>query len=215
MADAVVRFGFIAAAFTAVLSLVCCLPLGDGQPEAAVRQGARRPSSRDARWATPIQKPGLPNLHKVSEALYRGAQPDDEGWAELKQMGIRTVVNLRSFHSSRSEAAAAGLGYDSLYVKAWHPEDKEIVAFLGIVTDPERTPVFVHCQHGADRTGTLCAIYRMAVQGWTAEEAIEEMTKGGFGFHGVWSNLLDYVRGLDLDDLKRRAGLTAEPRQDG
>jgi len=92
-------------------------------------------------------------------------------------------------------------------MKTWHPEDEEVVRFLKIVSDPNRTPAFVHCQRGADRTGTMCAIYRIAVQGWGREEAIEEMTKGGFGFYSGWQNLINYIRELDIEEIKSQAGL--------
>ena len=167
---------------------------------------ASRPDTKRA-WAPPMDRPGLPNLHKVSDDLYRGAQPTAEGMRELEKMGVKTVVNLRSFHSDRDEIGETALGYEHIYMKAWHAEDEEIVRFLRIVTDRSRTPVFVHCQHGADRTGTLCAIYRIAVQGWTKAEAIREMTEGGFGFHEGWRNLIEYIQGLDIEAIKRRAGL--------
>ena len=122
-------------------------------------------------------------------------------------MGIKTNVNLRSFHSDRDEIEDTGLAYEHIYMKTWHPEDEEVVRFLRIVTDENRTPVFVHCQRGADRTGVMCAIYRIAVQGWSKEEAIEEMTEGGFGFHGAWENMVGYVRQLDIDRIKRQAAL--------
>jgi hypothetical protein len=92
-------------------------------------------------------------------------------------------------------------------MKAWHPEEKEAVRFLKIVTDPKRAPVLVHCQHGADRTGTMVAVYRIAVQGWSKDEAIREMTQGGFGFHPTWSNLPKWIENLDIDRLKRQAGI--------
>jgi len=92
-------------------------------------------------------------------------------------------------------------------MKAWHAEEKELVRFLKIVSDKERQPVFVHCQYGSDRTGTMCATYRIAVQGWTKEEAIAEMTKGGFGFHGVWENLVEYIRKVDVEKIRKKAGL--------
>jgi protein tyrosine/serine phosphatase len=81
------------------------------------------------------------------------------------------------------------------------------VAFLRIATDPKRTPVFVHCRHGSDRTGTMAAVYRIAVQGWTKEQAIAEMTQGGFGFHATFDNLIEYIRGLDIEAIRREAGL--------
>ncbi|MFW6163091.1 MAG: hypothetical protein ACODAJ_10005, partial [Planctomycetota bacterium] len=66
-------------------------------------------------WATPIDKPGLPNLHQVSEDLYRGAQPTAEGMRQLKAMGVRTVINLRKLHSDRDEIGDTGLAYEHIY----------------------------------------------------------------------------------------------------
>ena len=157
-------------------------------------------------WATRVEKPGLPNFHQVSETLYRGAQPTAEGFRQLKALGIKTVVNLRSFHSDREEMGTVALRREHIYFKAWHAEDEEVVRFLKIVTDTNQTPVFVHCQHGADRTGTMCAIYRVAVQGWTKDAAIKEMTEGGFGYHVIWTNLIAYLRRLDIAALQRAAG---------
>ena len=158
-------------------------------------------------WAKRLEVPGVANLHKISEELYRGAQPSGEGVQQLKRLGIKTVINLRSFHSDRAEIGDTGLPYEHIYMKTWHPEDEEVVRFLKIVSDPNRTPVFVHCQRGADRTGTMCAIYRIAMQGWSKDEAIEEMTKGGFGFYSGWQNLINYIRELDIEEIKSQAGL--------
>ena len=150
---------------------------------------------------------GVPNCHKVSDDLYRGAQPSEEGMRQLEKFGIKTVVNLRAFHSDRDELKDANFGSEHISVKPWHPEDEDVVRFLKIVTDKNKTPVFVHCQYGADRTGTMCAIYRIAVQGWSKDDAIEEMTKGNFGFHEIWVNLVDYIRGLDIEKIKQQAGI--------
>lgn len=158
---------------------------------------------RPAHWATPIQREGLPNLHQVTPTLYRGGQPTAAGMRQLKAMGVKTVINLRSFNSDRDELGDTGLGYEHIYMKAWHPEHEEIVRFLRIVTDKNRTPAFVHCQHGADRTGLMCAIYRVAVCGWTKEEAIKEMTEGGFGHHVIWGNLATFIENLDIEAIKK------------
>jgi len=113
---------------------------------------------------------------------------------------IKTIINLRSFHSDRDEISSTGLTYEHIYMKTWHPEIKEVIRFINIATDPSRAPVLVHCQHGSDRTGTMCAFYRIIVEGWTREEAIREMTEGGFGFHGIWQNLIRYIN----DDVIKR-----------
>lgn len=163
---------------------------------------------RPAVWAQPIEVEGVPNLHKINDGLYRSAQPTALGMKGLKVMGIETIVNLRSFHSDRDEIGDLGLAYEHIYMKAWHPEEKEVVRFLQIVTNPRRLPVLFHCQHGADRTGTMCALYRVIVQGWSKEEAIKEMTQGEYGFHGIWQNLIRWINELDIDRIKKRAGLS-------
>jgi protein tyrosine phosphatase (PTP) superfamily phosphohydrolase (DUF442 family) len=165
------------------------------------------PANRPTHWAMPMQMEGVPNLHKVSDTLYRSAQPSSEGMRNLKAMGIETIVNLRSFHSDRDEIGDTGMAYEHIQMKAWHAEEEDAVKFLQIVTDPKRSPVLVHCQHGADRTGTMCALYRVVVQGWSKEEALKEMMQGGFGFHGIWENLIQWINGLDIEGIKKKAGI--------
>jgi len=167
-----------------------------------------QPPERPSEWAQPMVLKGVPNLHRITEGLYRSAQPSALGMSQLKVMGIETIVNLRSFHSDRGEIGDLGLAYEHIYMKAWHPEEKEVVRFLQIVINPRRVPVLFHCQHGADRTGTMCALYRVVVQGWSKEAAIEEMTQGGYGFHGIWQNLISWINDLDIDNIKKRAGLS-------
>jgi protein tyrosine phosphatase (PTP) superfamily phosphohydrolase (DUF442 family) len=164
-------------------------------------------ADRPKMWAHPLKVEGVPNLYQVSDTLYRSAQPTAEGMRNLKKMGIETVINLRSFHSDRDEIGSTGLGYEHIYMKAWHPERKEIVRFLQLVTNSKRTPVLVHCEHGADRTGTMCAFYRVAVEGWTKEDALREMTEGGYGFHKVWQNLPKWIADIDLNSIKQEAGI--------
>jgi len=162
---------------------------------------------RDPNWAQPVKVAGAQNCFTISPVLFRSAQPTAEGFQSFKKMGVRTVINLRSFHSDRKKIGDTGLAYEHIYMKTWHAEDHEVVRFLQIVTDPKRQPVIVHCQHGSDRTGTMCAIYRIAVQGWTKEQAIREMKEGGYGFHKIFFNLPRYISKLDVAAIKRRAGL--------
>ena len=171
----------------------------------------RSQQSRPEKWAQPVELAGVPNLHKVSDTLYRSAQPSARGMRELKDMGIETIVNLRSFHSDRDEIAGTGLGYEHIYMKAWHPEEKELVRFLQVVTNEKRTPVLVHCQHGADRTGLMCAVYRIVVEGWTKDEAIKEMSDGGYGFHPLWVNIVKEVEELDVEEIREKARLNERP----
>ena len=163
--------------------------------------------------ANSIQMEGLPNLSKVSDDLFRCAQPTLNGMRNLKDIGIKTIVNLCAFHSDRDMLKNTGLRYENIHLVAWPliPEEKQAVKFLTIVTDPSRTPVLVHCQHGADRTGTMCAVYRIVVQGWTKEDAIKEMIDGGFGFHRAWGNhLIQWINDLDVGRIRIKSGIKRE-----
>jgi protein tyrosine phosphatase (PTP) superfamily phosphohydrolase (DUF442 family) len=175
---------------------------------------AEEVKERPKEWAQPIELKGVPNLHKVSDSLYRSAQPTTTGMKNLKKLGIKTVVNLRAMHSDKDEIGDVDLASEAIPMNTWHIEEEDAVKFLKIVTDPKRAPVLVHCQHGADRTGTMCAIYRIAVQGWTKDEAVREMTEGGFGFHPVWKNLAPWIEKIDVAKLRQEAGLPEPPASD-
>jgi len=160
-------------------------------------------ADRPAAWATPVQVEGVSHLFKLTDALYRGDQPSAVGMQNLKKLGVKTVINLRSFHSDRDEIGTTVLRQEHIYMKTWHPEREDAVRFLRLVKDPANAPVLVHCQHGADRTGAMCALYRIVVQGWSKQEAIREMREGGFGFHLIWNNLVVWIDECDVERLKK------------
>jgi len=179
-------------------------------------------------WATPLNvNQGLPNLNRINSVLYRSAQPTKEGFEFLSHQPrlypsdqpIKTVVSLRAFHEDRAVMPnQSPLRLEQIRFKTWHPEHEDIIKFLRIATTPALQPILVHCQHGSDRTGTMIAIYRIVVEGWTKEQAKEEMVHGNFGFHPIWQNLLHFIDDLDVDalrvELKKEGAWTANsPKQ--
>lgn len=191
-----------------------CSGAETNQPNVAPQRSQAGPAIvRPTEWAVKLNKPGLPNLCQVTTNLYRGAQPTAAGMAELKAMGVKTVINLRSYHSDKDELAKAGseLKQGRFHMKAWHGEDEDIIRFLKIVSDTNNLPVFVHCQYGADRTGLVCAMYRIALCGWTKQEAIKEMKEGEFGFHRTAKSLVKYLERADIDEIKHLAGIANKP----
>lgn len=168
---------------------------------------AQSSTNRPAKWAHKMEVSGVSNFFLVTTNLYRGAQPTPEGMKQLKAMGIKTVISLREYHSEADVAKEAGLKSIRLQMSPMHASADEVVDFLKAVTDTNNFPVFFHCQRGADRTGTMCAMYRITVCGWTKQEAIEEMKSGGFNFSPVWQNLVSFIENADIADIKRRAGL--------
>ncbi len=172
--------------------------------------GETNTAVRPARWAQKAEVAGVKNCYQVTTNLYRGAQPTAEGMKQLQKLGIRTVINLRAFHSDKDEVAGTGLKSVRFETKPWHAEEEDVVGFLKAVTDTNHLPVFVHCQRGADRTGMMCAMYRIVVCGWTKPEAIDEMKNGGFDFNPAWDNLVSFIEKADIADIKRRAGLAGK-----
>jgi protein tyrosine/serine phosphatase len=159
-------------------------------------------------WATPIELEGVSNFFKVTEDLYRGEQPTTEGMKNLQKMGIKTIINLRLLHSDDEKLEATNLQQVDIRVEAWDADEDEVIDFLKVATDPARQPVFVHCKHGADRTWMMCAIYRMVVNGWDRTDAIQEMTRGDFGYHRIWKDLVRYLERVDVERLRQDAGIT-------
>ena len=163
-----------------------------------------------AQWAEPLQVQGLPNLYKVCDNLYRGAEPTAEGLQALKKLGVHTVIDLRESNGNQARMAELGLTYEHIPMTAFHVKDDNVVQFLRIAGTPDHAPIFVHCKRGADRTGLMCAIYRIALQGWTKDQAIAEMTQGGFRFNHGYQNVVNYIRDANIDQLKQQAGLTPQ-----
>jgi len=112
----------------------------------------------------------------------------------LVALGVKTVVNLRDNHSDADEIGALPLKARRIEIFTGNPKIEQVKAFLAIMDDTNAVPVLVHCQHGADRTGTMCALYRILRQGWKTEDAIREMKEGGYGYHSIWINLPRFVR---------------------
>jgi tyrosine-protein phosphatase SIW14 len=138
----------------------------------------------------------LPNFHKVSQEVYRGAQPKSGGLELLKQLGIKTVVNLRDNdrRAKQEELGAhkAGLQYYNFPFARWgRPQDKEVKQVLSIINNPAHQPVFVHCRDGADRTGLVIAAYRITHDGWTGKQATAEAKR--YGLKPWQLRMRDYI----------------------
>jgi protein tyrosine/serine phosphatase len=149
---------------------------------------------------------GIEKFQKLDDMLYRGAQPDGRGFRDLEQkLGIRTVINLRKRHSDEKMLKGTSLAYKNIGMNVWDAEDEDVIEFLKLVKDEAKGPFFVHCEHGVDRTGFMCAIYRIVIQGWDKEKALAE--RRSFRPHRIWRNLERYIRKMDVEAIRKKAGL--------
>jgi protein tyrosine/serine phosphatase len=133
----------------------------------------------------------LPNFHAVHTYLYRGGEPTERGLAQLKQMGVSTVIDLRRSKQNialeRIQAEQLGLKYISLPMGNFIPSTNKQAQFFAAVTSasqhPESGRVFLHCSHGSDRTGFMVALWRVQHDGWSIADAAWEMVNSGFIVH--------------------------------
>ena len=162
-------------------------------PTASVRaQSAASTTSTPAlrsAYGEKLKLTGLPNGGKITDGLFRGAQPHAEGVAQLKKLGITTIVDLRGenhelVEKERKQAESLGMRFVKIPVSGWSPPSNEQVAQFLALFDDRKEKVFVHCRFGDDRTGVFVATYRMTFDGWPAEQAMKEMYF--FGFNGFW-----------------------------
>jgi protein tyrosine/serine phosphatase len=153
----------------------------------------------------------MKNFFKVDHKLYRSARPGKHDFRELLEHGIQEVLNLRWYHSHRTRhlrhARAAGLKLHRIASKASKINVHQLIEALRVIRDA-KGPILVHCWHGSDRTGAVIAMYRIVFQGVSKEEAIEEMTRGGFGFHGKsFPNIVETILGIDIGYVRRELGM--------
>ena len=136
-------------------------------------------SAQDAR----LTVPGITNFARVNKCLYRGAQPNGDGIKSLARLGVKTIINLRMTNdvwlAEKAEARAMGITYTNVPMSGiGRPTDEQVAKVL-LIIETGTDPVFVHCQHGPDRTGTIIACYRIRHDKWPSKQALQEANEYG------------------------------------
>lgn len=131
------------------------------------------------------ETPTITNFRQINDWFYRGGQPLDDQFTQLTQLGIKTIICLRwNKKVIKHEAEIArdhNLEFVPIPLTYWRlPNREEIDKFFSIVSNESKKPIYLHCKHGSDRTGMLAAFYRIRVDGWSFEQAYDEMKASGF-----------------------------------
>lgn len=157
--------------------------------------------NRPADWATPVAE--AQNLYRIHQDFYRSAQLDSKDVALLQSLGIKTVVSLRSFHSDDKLLKDSSIRLQRVGINTWSINDQNVIAALRAIKAAEKDgPVLLHCLHGADRTGLVTAMYRILYQAWSKEQAMEELIKGGYGYHSMWRNIPKYLKKVNIEKIR-------------
>ncbi|MGZ0704276.1 dual specificity protein phosphatase family protein [Pseudomonas sp. L5B5] len=163
---------------------------------APLAQAADRPEH----WAQPVEKQY--NLYQMSPTLYRSALPDQGAVPLLEKLKVGTVINFLP-ESDANWLSVPGIQQVQLPYRTNHVDDADVLkALRAIQTAEAQGPVLMHCKHGSDRTGLMSAMYRVVVQGWSKEEALSEMTQGGFGDSAHFKDGIRYMMQADVEKLR-------------
>ncbi len=129
----------------------------------------------------------LHHLGVVTEGqVYKsGAMPPAQMAAVAKKLGLRTVVDFRTYRpgqdstnttplenidAEREALAAEGIRHIHLPTPQV-PSDATVGKFLAVMADPANRPILIHCYHGVGRTELFAALYRMEFEGWSNDKA--------------------------------------------
>src|SRR5262249_54530587 len=135
-------------------------------------------ATKPAAPATYVAGISIDNFGRINSNYYRGAQPDGRDYADLAALGVKTVIDLTADGRDDEQEMVQRAGmkfYRIPLITSRRPSDSAVAEFLALVNDPANQPVFVHCQGGRHRTGTMTAVYRITHDGWSADQAYSEM----------------------------------------
>ena len=163
--------------------------------------GLASANERPADWAQPVD-PSF-NLYRLSPTLYRSALPDSDDLPLLRRLGLNSTLSL--IKDDDHEWAGDALTTRNFPTHADRVDDADVIRVLNMLQSAQlQGPVLLHCKHGRDRTGLFIAMYRSVIQGWSKDEALQEMINGGFG--GTPESLEDairYVSDADVDAIRQ------------
>ncbi len=154
-------------------------------------------------YAKPVAEVKLENFYKVDEKIYRSGQPNRDEFKKLYDYGIRYDLNLRQLHDDEDELADTPIKSYHIPINTPSMSYEQLVEAVSYLLKTDGKTL-VHCMHGSDRTGTVIAGYRIGVQGWSKEKAIDELINGGFGHHSFWfPNLPKLLNALDVEKFRK------------
>ena len=120
----------------------------------------------------------ISNFGKMDDRFYRGAQPGESDYKDLKALGVKTVIDLQDNPTSyeKHDVEALGMRYVNIPMSdSSYPKEQQIAAFLNLVNDPTTGIFFAHCAGGRHRTGVVGAVYRFNINHWNYDQAYAEM----------------------------------------
>lgn len=118
---------------------------------------------------------GVPNLRQVDPGIWRCGQTTNVAY--LKSLGITDELKLNTM-AEGPVFAGLKLHYHplSIFDQWFHLSNDDVFSAVADI----KPGTVIHCEHGEDRTGLICAVYRVTHDHWTKAQAEKEMIANGF-----------------------------------
>ena len=129
----------------------------------------------------PGEAAGIAHLRVVDERLWRGGAPTEEGYEALAANGVTTIVDLRAAATPAELEAPRQLGFEVFHLPVHDGQtpSSALVQQLVEIVDNSEGRVFIHCQAGVGRTGSMSAAYQVWMgENSTAGALVENMSIG-------------------------------------
>ena len=150
------------------------------------------------------------NFFEIAPGVYRSNQPTHARLRRYRDMGVRTVINLRGpgryahYLFERESCAALGLTMVDVELRARHAVPAaRILEMLEAMRRAERPFVF-HCKSGADRAGFAAAAYLMVFEGRPVAEARKQLSLRYIHLKSTKTGVQDYI--LDVYEARQARG---------
>ena len=139
----------------------------------------------------------IKNFGQMDDRFYRGAQPKEQDYKDLAQLGIKTVIDLRDDPEAYEKPLVESLGMTYINIPMIgkkYPTPEATALFLKTVNNPATGKFFVHCAGGRHRTGAMGAVYRYQFYNWNFEQVYKEMKQ--YDFYTTWGHgaFKDFVK---------------------
>ncbi|WXL26557.1 dual specificity protein phosphatase family protein [Ectopseudomonas mendocina] len=159
---------------------------------------------RPQHWGTLVSE--THNFYQMSPWVFRSEQPSAALVEQLKAHEISVVINLRSRDKDKEVLSSDEFRRVHIPIHTWAISRDDLLRVMKAMRDAQvaNEKVLIHCYHGSDRTGASVAMYRIIFEGWSIEDALREMKKGGYGFHPIWINIERLFTAENVDWIRQQ-----------
>lgn len=139
------------------------------------------------------------NLYQVAPGVWRSNHPSPARLARYKEMGIKTVLNLRGKDKYSpwlfEQEACAALGLELVVAKIYARKAAHRREILHLIDTMKRLekPFVMHCKSGADRAGFAAVLYKVIIEGAPLAEARKQLSVKYIHFDWTKTGIVDHI----------------------